>query len=606
MKKTTILISFILTICLSAYSQDTNKNWTLAASEFDLLQRVKEGDIAKSYTKTIPALILEQIAENLNRLPRAQEQLDRVLFDLKKKRLALFLQLSKEVKSRDAVLLNDYSERKLKRKLKESDKKIDDVEKQIAENLKQVQEEKDKRASQIELDKIRQKHLEEGNFEALDTVKKKRTVAQYFKDMAKKENERIELENVTLYGSDFTKLFDAGKEKKDKGYKSFDFEKAVTDASINALIVGNITVYGNFVNVAVSLYRYPGCVLLASATDVGTKDDLKGIAISISNALTPKIADSMSVRLDIAITPEDIVNDVTIAIDDVVYAGGTRQIVIPSGVHTITFSRKGYVTESTSYAFSGSRDFKIDVALQEDKPSTLSLAFKKPLVGDIYANGVLQSKTSAQNRFSPITINNKQILGHFISENGVPCDFLIETKFMSEGAILIAGAKPYDRSDYIEKKRLWMYRAYSVLIVSLIPTFFCYGNNGATAFAYNKGRGIERDVAANWLLATNITTGISVACAAVFVYTLVRYLIAADTVLPVRAKPIKEKKRFRISNAESYARIIAAQEKQQKADEEATKKLLEEAAATSDGVENNTESDNEVDKTEEKTLSPKD
>lgn len=588
----------LLSIVMGLWAEE-EKTWVLAASEFSLNQRLKENDIAQSYKKTLPSLILEQIAENLSRLPRAQEQLDRALFDLKTKRLSLFLQLSKEVKARDAVLLNDYGPRTLKRKLKEADKKVAAIEKDIKDNLSAVKDECDKRASQIALDKIRDERIKSGEIEESEPQKKRRTIKEYFKDLARKENERIELENVRLYQNDFEKLFDTesifltSQEKSATGqptpsplltdsdrYTSYTLEKAAVDAHINALIVGNITVYGNFINLSVSLYRYPGATLLASAVDVGTKDDLKSIAISISNALTPRIADSMSVRLHIAIAPPEITNTATIAIDDVIYPSTTKEIIIPSGVHTITFSHKGYATESTTYAFNGARNFQIDVELKEDNPAQLDLVFSRPLKGDVYANGILQGATSPESRFTPITINNKKILGHFISEDGIPCDFLVETRYMNEGNVLFTRAKPFDRSDHIEKRRRWMYRAYSILIVSLIPTFVCYGNNASTAFAYNNARGVDRNTAQNWLLATNITTGISVACGVFFVYELVRYLISADTVLPVQARPIKPKKEFRIRNQETYAKIMAAQARQKAEDEEKTRALLDAAENT--------------------------
>ena len=85
-----------------------------------------------------------------------------------------------------------------------------------------------------------------------------------------------------------------------------------------------------------------------------------------------------------------------------------------------------------------------------------------------------------------------------------------------------------------------MYASYSGLIISLMPTFFVYGNYVAAANAYNSGSGaISYEVASGWETANYITTGVSVACGAFFIYELVRYLMAANTVLPQEVKPAK-------------------------------------------------------------------
>jgi len=81
-----------------------------------------------------------------------------------------------------------------------------------------------------------------------------------------------------------------------------------------------------------------------------------------------------------------------------------------------------------------------------------------------------------------------------------------------------------------------MYGSYSVLICSLLPAFYCYGNSHGTAVAYNNDRGISYDEAKKWQTASNVTMGISCACGAFFVYELIRYLKAANSVLPYEAK----------------------------------------------------------------------
>ena len=90
-----------------------------------------------------------------------------------------------------------------------------------------------------------------------------------------------------------------------------------------------------------------------------------------------------------------------------------------------------------------------------------------------------------------------------------------------------------DKSDYIEKHRRRMYNAYSVLIVSLIPYFYTKGNLDYYTAENNLAK-IQ-----TWQTANKVSGGISIAAGTYFVYELVRYFIAADSVLPKDAKIIK-------------------------------------------------------------------
>ncbi|MDY5046748.1 MAG: hypothetical protein SPE87_03250, partial [Treponema porcinum] len=120
----------------------------------------------------------------------------------------------------------------------------------------------------------------------------------------------------------------------------------------------------------------------------------------------------------------------------------------------------------------------------------------------------------------------------------------------------------------------WMYRSYSLLIVSLLPTFYCYGNSFAASSAYNDGYGVSYDEAKKWETARNVTAGISIGCGVLFVVELVRYLRAANSVLPAEAKKMSTKELTKIRAREQIERV-----KQQEL-------LLEADSAFSDEAEN--------------------
>ena len=91
-----------------------------------------------------------------------------------------------------------------------------------------------------------------------------------------------------------------------------------------------------------------------------------------------------------------------------------------------------------------------------------------------------------------------------------------------------------DRMAYIDKRRKIMYGTYSIFIMSLIPTFYTYGNYQNYVNLY-KNYQTDSETAHKWQTATNITRFISIGCGVLWCYELVRYLIAANSVLPQNA-----------------------------------------------------------------------
>lgn len=560
------LFIFVLSV-FPVLAADSEKKWTLAAEKFTLTQKNSSASV-ESINSTLPALILEQLAENLKRIPRGREKLDRSLYELQKTRIDLFLQLSKEVKTRDSVLLNNYSQKKLKMKLNESEKKIQAIQKKIDENLIEVKKLNEKFALQIENDEKRKKQIDEG--QVVDESKGKNSFAELFKEMARNSSDAPVIENVVLYQNDFSKFFDAGEEKRAQGYSSYAFEKACVDAKINGLLTGVVTIYGSYISCAISLYQYPGGRLIGSAMDVGSIENLRILAISLALQITPRIADSMPVMLNISVEPEAALEKLVVTVDGVVYRNISRPLLVQSGVHTVTFSSDGFDTISSSYGFSGSRDFKIDVVMRETQNGEVKIRLAKPYSGDIFGNGIFGGSVTPENPFGTIKVNNRNVLGHFTDSGGSSVDFLIPAKLLKDGEFLSVNAKPFDRSDYIEKRRRWMYASYSALIVSLVPTFYVYGNSYAKSQAYNSNYDISYDDAKNWQTASNVMIGVSATAGAFFVYELIRYLVVAENVLPKSAKTLSKKEK----------QIILQQiedEKQQKlnSEEENLQNLLE-------------------------------
>ena len=98
---------------------------------------------------------------------------------------------------------------------------------------------------------------------------------------------------------------------------------------------------------------------------------------------------------------------------------------------------------------------------------------------------------------------------------------------IKEGENLSVNLKLYDKGEYVESRRKKMYISYSLLMVSLIPTFVTYGTAVNKAEQFKNGFGNYND-ANKWITASNVFKGISIGCGVIFAYELVRYLIAAN------------------------------------------------------------------------------
>ena len=145
--------SFIsIVLFLGFVSSLSGENWVLASQEFKIKNKnIKESE--SQLTKVLPQLILEQFSENGLRLISSEEELDRELYKLQTERLSLFLQLSKEEKARDALVLSKATPSELKKALSEAGKKIEDIESKISENLKLTEETKNKYQERISREK---------------------------------------------------------------------------------------------------------------------------------------------------------------------------------------------------------------------------------------------------------------------------------------------------------------------------------------------------------------------------------------------------------------------------------------------------------------------
>lgn len=472
--------------------------WTVASMVFDFAQRRDLSASERAISTELPALILNQLSGSLERIPDSQEFADRSLRDLRKKRQSLFLQLSKELQTRDSLVLGNYSERELRTRIKEADKKIEEIRNQIDDNI-------------LEVEKV---------IQSVDDKDKTKSSLS---------------EQVVIYQNDATKLYvpiitESGK----PDFAGYAFGERVLSAGINSLMSGTVTIHGAYVSCAVELYVYPGGRMIGAASEIGRLDNLAMIAQSIAQQLQPQITFEMPVTLVFDVEPPEAAERAMLTVDDVVYTKLPHTVTVHSGVHTILFSADGFESAGTSYNFVGSGGFNISAKLKPVVSGSALLRLSAPTSGSFYINSI-KTPMYDNPETAVISVNGNPVLGQFITEDGSAALFYVPEKLLTDGNTLTVKARTYDRSEDIEKRRKWMYTAYSVFMVSLIPTFYTYGTFSSELIAYQNKRGSYESASA-WQTASWISAGVTIAAAGFFVFELVRYLMAANSVLPATAK----------------------------------------------------------------------
>ena len=233
-------------------------NWTLGVMEFSFKQTKSRSQSSSQAAQVLPQLIIEQFSNEALRTIPHKEQLDRKLKELQTARLALFLQLSKEYKTRDSLVLTEIKPKKLQKAIETQMKKIKDIELQIDENLENVQKAIEEAAPKIERDEqISEDKQKKESSEQNSAGQKEKTFFPFrlpFPFFQRDEDDKIITENVVLYKSDSTALFKPSEKSLEAGFTSWDFEQEVVSAKINGLITGEITTYGDYCSVTANIH----------------------------------------------------------------------------------------------------------------------------------------------------------------------------------------------------------------------------------------------------------------------------------------------------------------------------------------------------------------
>lgn len=478
-----LLIALIVSCCSFSFSED----WTLAAMKFNFSQNVSHSSLEEKAAEDIPALILEKIGQGSLHVLSYEEQTDRDLYDLQTKRLSLFLQLSREVKIRDELVLKETSSKKIKKKITESDAKILEIESQIKDNLAK---------------------------------------ASARKALLPSENAPAVLKTVAVYEKDNKNLYDAD--------DVLNIDIDVTDKNIHGLLTGSIDSYGEYAAVTVELKTYPGARSAGSVVEVGSLHDVKEIARNLVASLQPLIANSIPVNLYIAIFPEDARKNARVFIDSVMQ-DSVDLVKTTSGEHTLEIESDGYFEKNIVYKFVDSIDYNIRVPMEKMQNGTFSITLNDVSDGSHFANGEPLGYIDILDKTSVVTINGRSVIGQVVSKTSdgktVDSYYYVPPEIQKDNAKYGVKLRIADKDSEIENRRLWAYRSYSVLMLSLPLTVFAYGKYLSANDGYVRGAE-SRETVNSWTYASRTASGISLIAGGFFLFELVRYLHSVSSVLP--------------------------------------------------------------------------
>lgn len=495
-------IGFILVVLFSLFSSfcfaEEEKQWTLSAVEFSYTQDKERSEYEKAILSAIPKLILEQAYGIQNRNVPDKEIYDRKVNDLVKERLGLFLELSKEFKLRDSLVLQSLSEYQYNKQLKASEKKVNEIQTKLEKNL-----------------------------EAQDAV------LLDFKNLKGDfvYNRKRE-EQFSLYNNDSAVLYSPKKTLDKADLENILFSSEMVDAHINGLITGSIVTYGQYAAVSVEMFTYPGASSTGVITEIGNISNIENIAKNIAYRLIPKIENSIPCDITIKFADESLRKKAVLTVDSTVYNPVPDKLILSSGVHNLSFECQGYRRESFSYGFGYEKKYLIEIEFVEGKAVETAVVLKKPVLGNIFYNG-----EQAEDNVISVKINNSGVLGYYYTENENTVYFMIPKNQVVDGNAVELNITDFDVGENIEKRRKMMYISYSALICSLPFLFYSYSNYSSMYNAMALGnRNLDMNEFQQYQVMSYVGIGISVGIGIWFVVELVRYLSSANKALPVEAK----------------------------------------------------------------------
>ncbi|MDR1786639.1 MAG: hypothetical protein LBR23_09310 [Spirochaetaceae bacterium] len=475
------------------------EDWVLAASAF--VTGEGASNPAKAAATLIPQVMLDFFSTGIDRSILPDEAADRLLYGLRTKRQALFLDLSKAVKDRDKFVLGRPTPDSRK-SLKTAEQKIADIKQSIQDNL-------------AETDKL----------------------------LAGDPDIKTGTETIALWKNDYSALYTPPADK--------TLGAALTADKISGLITGEIHGVDDFAVVSAALHVGPDGRASPGVTEVGRLSEASAIARRLAWGLFSELVKTRPAYLEFEIGPEHVRSNIVISVDDMTFSSVPDNVAVLGGIHSVSFASEGYRTESFSMNFEESKTYVIRAQMTEAAAESITLALKTPEAGSFYINATEGGTTTADSGVITVEVKNLPIFGRFDRTGGKSAYFYIPQASKktpaSQQRSWVVNPKSKDVSAQIEFSRKIMYGSYAALIVSLPVLFYTMGEFEQRSYAYSlmaaNNDSITPETAkkivdeANlWYNLRNAGIGVTAVLGTNFLVQLIIYLVRANGALPEKAK----------------------------------------------------------------------
>ncbi|NLM01563.1 MAG: hypothetical protein GX220_08965 [Treponema sp.] len=504
--KCSFLFILIFSLLISnVFANDKeNQQWIIAASELKNINANTEENFnittINAAAKQIPQLILGKVTEGMERIIVDAEKFERERYELQKQRQSYFTEMTNINKKRDSLIFSSNTKENIQKQIYETETKILELKEKI---LKNIQQEK----------ALSSKNISEEKNTFFDN---------FFKEKIKNN-----IEVVSVWNNDISKLFSFDKTFIDPLAFKQEYEKAIIGAKINALMTGTIKTIGEYVSVQMELRQYPGDVLYATANDIGLISDMESLAVSLARQLLPSLINTVPVKIDMLILPEEDAEKSIIYIEDKVYRGSKNDFTLQPGIKNLRIETEGFKSININYDFSKSSIFFITINLQKENFVPLYFDFKNENKSvELNINALPQGNENVN-----VLINGKKYFGEILTEDKTSSFFVFDSNEINDSSLLKLKTINEDVTKKIEKSRKRFYRSYGYVLIAMPVYFIIQGNFEARQKAYNAGQ-LSSDGLNTWEIATYTSAGVLGGALINWGVQLFRYLIAANEVLP--------------------------------------------------------------------------